>query len=66
MIRNGTFWTIGEHLYIFNYSIISYQMINVYRCETNNIGRFLWNNGVRGNETPISTTVLIVRDKMLW
>ena len=39
MIRNGTFWTIGEHLYFVYYPIISYQLIKVYRVERMYIGK---------------------------
>ena len=39
MVQNGIFWTIGEHLYIFNYPIISYEWINVYRFERMDIGK---------------------------
>ena len=67
MVRNGIFWTIGEQLYIFYYRIISYQKIKVYRVETMDMGRSHWNNGVIGVFLVfISTTVLIVRDKIIW
>ena len=48
MVRNGIFWTIGEHLYFVYYPIISYQRIKVYRVETMNMGRYHCNNGVSG------------------
>ena len=67
MVRNKIFWTIGKHLYIVYYPIISYQKIKVYRVETMDMGRSHWNNGVSGtNLISISTMVLIVRDKILW
>ena len=67
MVRNGIFWAIGEQLYIVYYPIISYQKIKVYRVETMDMGRYHWNNGVVGTFLiSISTTVLIVRDKILW
>ena len=67
MVQNGIFWTIGEQLYIFYYPIISYRKINVYRVETMDIGIYHWKNLViRTNLIPISTTVIIVRDKILW
>ena len=67
MVRIGIFWTIEEQLYIFYYPIISYQKIKVYRVETMDMGRSYCNNGVSGtNLISISTTVLIVRDKILW
>ena len=70
MVRNRIFWTIGEQYYIVYYPIISYRKIKVYRVETMiwedptatmmSVGRFCWNNDVSG------TTVLTVRDKILW
>ena len=67
MVQNGVFWTIGEQSYIFYYPIISYQRIKVYRVKTMDMGRSHWNNGVVGPFLiSISTTVLIVRDKILW
>ena len=66
MVQNGVFWTIGEQLYIVYYPIISYRKIKVYRVETMDMGRSHWNNGVIGmNIISISSTVLIVRDKIL-
>ena len=38
MVRNGIFWTIGEHLYFIYYPIISYQWIKVYKVERMDIG----------------------------
>ena len=46
MFRKGVFWTIGEHLNNVYYPIIYYQSIEVYKAEKNDMGRFLWNNGV--------------------
>ena len=67
MVRNGIFWTIGEQSYIVYYPIISYRKIKVYRVETMDMGRSHWNNGVSGKFfISISTTVLIVRDKIPW
>ena len=40
MVRNGIVWTIGEQSHIVYYPIISYQMINVYRVETMDMGIF--------------------------
>ena len=48
MAQNGIFWTIGEHLYIIDYPIMSYRKIKVYRVETMNMGRSHWNNGGSG------------------
>ena len=39
MVRKGIFWTIGEHLYIFYYHIISYQRIKFYRVGIMDIGK---------------------------
>ena len=33
MVRNGIFWTIGEHLYLVYYPNIFYQWIKVYSVE---------------------------------
>ena len=67
MIRNAIFWTIGEQSYFYYYSIIYYQRIKVYRIETMDMGISHWNNGVIGTFLiSISTTILIVRDKILW
>ena len=67
MVQNGIFWTIGEKYYIVYYPIISYRKIKVYRVETMYMGRSHWNNGVIGTFLiSISTTVLIVRDKITW
>ena len=40
MVRKGIFWTIGEHLYLVYYPIISYEGIKFYRVETKDMGRF--------------------------
>ena len=67
MVRNGIFWTIGEQSYFVYYPIISYRRIKVYRVETMDTGRSHRNNNVIGTILIcISTTVLIVRDKILW
>ena len=67
MVRNGIFWTIGEESYIVYHPIISYQKIKIYRVKTMDMGRSHWNNGVIGTFLiSISTTVLIVRDKIPW
>ena len=67
MVRNGILWTIGEQSYIVYYPIISYQKIKVYRVETMDMGRSQWNKGIIGVfPIYISTTVLIVQDKILW
>ena len=39
IVRKGVFWTIGEHLYLVYYPIISYQLIKVYRVERMDIGK---------------------------
>ena len=67
MVQNRIFWTIGEQSYFVYYPIIYDQRINVYRAETMDMGRSHWNNGVIGTFLiSISTTVVIVRDKILW
>ena len=67
MVRYGIFWTIGEQSYFVYYPIISYRKINVYSVEKMDMGRPHWNNGVIGTDIiSISTTTLIVRDKILW
>ena len=67
MVQNGIFWTIGEQSYIVYYPIISYQRIKVYRVETMYMGISHWKNGAIGKFlVSISTTVLIVRDKIIW
>ena len=67
MVRNGIFWTIEEQSYFVYYPIISYQRIKVYTVETIDMGISHWNNGVIGTFIIfINTTVLIVRDKILW
>ena len=66
MVRNGIFWTIGEQLYIVYYPIISDQKIKVHRVETMDMRSSNWKFGVIGtNLISISTTVLIVRDKII-
>ena len=67
MVPNGIFSTIGEQSYFVYYPIISYQRIKVYRVEIMDMGRSQLNNGVIGTFIIfISTTVLIVRDKIPW
>ena len=51
----------------FNYPIIYYRKIKVYRVGKMDMGRSHWKNGVSGaNFISISTMLLIVRDKTLW
>ena len=67
MVRNRIFWTIGEETYFVYYPIISYLKIKVYRVETMDMVISQWNKGVIGKFLiSISTTVLIVRDKIPW
>ena len=67
MVQNGIFWTIGEQSYIFNYPIISYRKIKVYRVETIDMERSHWNNRVSGTIlVSINSMVLIVQYKILW
>ena len=67
MFQNGIFWTIEEQTYLVYYLIIYYRKIKVYKVETMDMGRSHWNNGVIGTDLiSISTTVLIVRYKILW
>ena len=67
MVRNRIFWTIGEQLYIIYYPAISYRKIMFYRVKKMDMGISHWNNGVIGtNLIPTSTTVLIVRERILW
>ena len=67
MVQNKIFWTIGEQSYIFYYHIIPYLKIHDYRVETTDIGISHWNNSVTGTFLiSISTTVLMVRDKITW
>ena len=67
MVRNRIFLTIGEQSYFVYYPIISYQKIIFYTVETMDIGRYHWNNGsIWAFLISISTTVIIVRDKILW
>ena len=61
----GYFGLLGNN-HFFN-PIISYQRIKVYRVETMDMGISHWKNGVIGTFLiSISTTVLIVQDKILW
>ena len=39
MVRNGIFLTIGEHLYLVYYPIISYKCMKVYMVEKMVIGK---------------------------
>ena len=65
MVQNGIFWTIGEQSYIVYYYILSKD--KGYRVETMDMGRSHCNNGVTGTFlVSISTTVLIVIDKIPW
>ena len=67
MVQNRIFWTIGEQSYFVYYPIIFYQTIKVYRVETMDMERSHWNNGAIGTFIiSISTTILIVRDKIPW
>ena len=67
MVQNSIFWIIGEQSYIVYYPIISYQRIKLYRFEKMDMGRSHWKNGVIWTFlVSISTTVLIVRDKIPW
>ena len=67
MVRNRVFRTIGEQSYFVYYPILSYQRIKVYRVEKMDVGKSHCNNDVIGTFLlSISTTVLIVRDKILW
>ena len=45
----GTFFTIGEHLYIFYYPIKFYQWIKVYRAEIMDKGKISLNHWCQGN-----------------
>ena len=66
MVRNRIFWIIGEQSYFIYYAIIFYRRVKVYMVETIDMGRSQWNNGVIGTFlVTISTTVLIVGDKIL-
>ena len=67
MVRNGIFWNIGEQSYIVYYPIIYYRKIKCDRVKTMDMGISHWNNGVTGTFLiSISTTVLIVQDKIPW
>ena len=53
--------------YFVCYPIIYYQRIKVYRVEKMDMGISHWINGVIGTFLiSVSTTVLIVRDKIIW
>ena len=71
----GFFWTIGEHLYIVYYPIISYQKI-IFIGLKNGYGKiqleqwFQWEDSSEkmrplNNEIIVSYMVLIVQDKIL-
>ena len=52
MVRKGVFWTIGELSY---FGLLSYYVLSkdkVYRVETMDMVRFLWNNGVSVKLNP--------------
>ena len=67
MVQNRIFWTIGEQSHFVYYPIISYRKIKAYRVETMDMGISHWNNGFSGTKLiSISTTVLIVQDKLRW
>ena len=67
MVKKRIFWTIWEQTYLVYYPIISDLTIKVYRVETMDMGISNWNNGVIGTFLiSISTTLIIVRDKILW
>ena len=52
MFQKRIFWTIGEHLYLVYFTIMSYQRIKVYRVEKKDFGRFRWNNDVSQKYNP--------------
>ena len=63
----GYFGLLGNNHIYFNYPIISYQRIKVYRVETMDMGRYHRKNVfIVTVLISISTTVLIVWDKILW
>ena len=67
MVRKGIFLTIGDQSYFLNYPIISYRRIRLCRLETMDMGISHWINGVIGTFLiSISTTVIILRDKIIW
>ena len=58
------YWGTSYFVY---YPIISYRIIKVYMVETTDMGISHWKNGVIGTFLiSISTTVLILRYKILW
>ena len=58
------FW--GKTYFVYD-PIILYRRIKVNRVETKDMGIYHWKNGVIGTFIiSISTTVLIVQDKILW
>ena len=63
--KRGYFGLLGNTS-IFNYPIISYQRINVYRVEAKDMGIFRWKMVPVENAILVSTKVLIVSDKILW
>ena len=61
------FGLLGNNHILFFYPIIYYRRIKVYRVKTMDMERSHWNNSVIWTFIiSISTTVLIVRDKILW
>ena len=68
--RYGPKWDILDYwrtIIFFYYPIIYYQRIKVYRVETMDMGISHWNIGVIGAcIVSIITTVIIVRDMILW
>ena len=46
--KTGYFGLLGNSYILFEYPIMSYQKIKVYRVETKDMGRSHWNNGVSG------------------
>ena len=65
--ETGYFGLLGNNHICFCYPIISYQRIRGYMVEILDMGRSHWNKGVIGTFLiSISTTVLVVRDKILW
>ena len=67
MVQNGISLIIGEQSYLVYYPIISYRRIKVNRVETMDMGSSRWDSGVIGTFLIfISTTVVIVRNKILW
>ena len=65
--ETGYFRLLGNNHILFYYSIISDRRMKVFRVETMDMGIFHFNNGViQTFLISISTTVLIVPDKILW